>query len=168
MASPAPAAERFSIVVSEPECTRCRLRVRGELDGTTVVPLARVLGDLRAERRAVDIDLDGVTDAELAGMLPLWSACLDVRGPRVRIVAASAPVRSLVDVVLCLVTPDGTPTTRSSRPGGSQEGVDHDATEGCRGQARPQLDQPPHAVVGPDHLHEHPHEERREHQPHEP
>jgi anti-anti-sigma regulatory factor len=98
---------RFSIVLSQAGGARCQVQVSGELDEATAAPLACVLRDVRAESSGVDLDLGGVTAAELPGMLPLWDACLDAAGPRLRIVAASPAVRSLVDVVLQLVAGDG-------------------------------------------------------------
>jgi hypothetical protein len=97
---------RLAIALSQPDGPRCRVKVSGALDEGTVAPLSSVIGDLRAGRRGVDLDLGGVTAAELPGMLPIWGACLDAAGPRVRVIAASPAVRSLVDVVLQLAAGD--------------------------------------------------------------
>ncbi|WP_341361272.1 STAS domain-containing protein [Georgenia sp. M64] len=95
-----------SVVVDEEEGTT-RLVLAGEIDAGIADDVAHALQRVAAHDTPVDIDLAGVTFMDCYGLRILQAVVERVSAP-VRVVAASAPVRFLLETAgLAALTADG-------------------------------------------------------------
>jgi anti-anti-sigma factor len=83
------------------EGARVRLVLRGELDRSTLDPVAERLGQLRARDASVLLDIDELTFIDASGLRMVLTAALDARndGWALTVTRGSDPVRRVFELL---------------------------------------------------------------------